>query len=64
MVTMRMNGVKHYFKYSMNECINNLKKLFICEVTMYIYETGRLGRANVPNVLNVLNFLKTFAKTT
>ena len=36
-----INGVKHYVKYSMNECINNKKKLFICEVTIYIYGVER-----------------------
>ena len=35
---MMMNGVKHYVKYSVNKYINNLKKkLFICEVAIYIY---------------------------
>ena len=52
-----MNGVKNYVKYSVNECINNLReKLFICEGATYIYEVGRLkrwGRPDVPNVLNV-----------
>ena len=38
MMTMLMNGVKEYVKYSMNECINNLKKLLICEIAIYIYE--------------------------
>ena len=54
----------------MNEYINiKKKKLFICEITIYIYEMGRLGRLkrpgrnNVPDVLNVLHVLKTFAKT-
>ena len=41
---MIMNGVKHYFKYSKNEYTNNYKKLFICEVTIYIYEMERQER--------------------
>ena len=64
-----MNGVKHYVKYSMNECINNLKKIvYLRNNDIYIYmKLDVRDVANVPDVLSVLNvrnILKLFAKTT
>ena len=50
----------------MNVLTVKKKTLFICEITTYIYEMGRLGRLgrnNVPEILNVPHVLKTFVKT-
>ena len=37
-ITMMINEVKYYIRYLVNDYINNKKKkLFICEITIYIY---------------------------
>ena len=36
-MTLMMNGVKHYVKFSMNECINNLKKNCLFANKRYIH---------------------------
>ena len=43
----------------MNECINNLKTVYLRNNDIYIFKMRRLGRYNVPNVFHVL---KTFSK--
>ena len=51
-----MNGVKHYVKYSMNECINNLKKtVYLRSNDIYIWKgtsdtSERSQRAKPSNV--------------
>ena len=50
-MTMMMSKVKYYNKFSTNECINNKKKLFICEIRIYIYEIKRAKHREVANVL-------------
>ena len=43
---MIMNGVKHYVKYSMKECINSEKKeaVYLRNKDIYIYEMERQER--------------------
>ena len=43
-----MNVVKYDVKYSMNECINNKKIVYLRNNDIYIYEKGRLGRSETP----------------
>ena len=53
---MIMNRVRYCVKYSMNKYINNLKKMFIYEITIYVYGMGRAKCWDVANVLNVSIF--------
>ena len=64
-LSIMINGVKHYVKYSMNEYINiKTKPGYLRSNDIYIYKMGLVKRRDVANVPNVPTFQKVLPNLT